>query len=97
MENTFSSCVNLYILTPDEKRKLWMDRTGNTLRRLAEVAGVTPSALSRTLRRPTMPVAQHRALVEFGVPPELLPRPYDQRPGPRPHRPVAESSASLPA
>lgn len=97
MKNTSTSCVNLSDLDTDEKRKLWMERTGNTLKRLAEVAGVTSSALSRTLRRPTMPVAQHQTLVEFGVPQELLPRPFNQKPGPRPRRPVAEPSASLSA
>lgn len=84
MENRTNSCINLYTLTPDEKRKIWLKRNGYTMTNLAKVAGVTVSALSRTLRNPTMPVAQHQALVDFGVPPELLPQPLDRRPGPRP-------------
>lgn len=77
-------CSNLSELSPDEKREIWIKRNGLTVKTLAEVAGVTASTFSRTLRKPTMPVEQHRSLVNFGVPPDLLPTPFDQKPGPKP-------------
>ena len=75
---------NLSELTTDEKREIWMKRNGCTVKRLAAEAGVTATVLSRTLRNPPMPVAQHQALVAFGVPPECLPKPQNKKPGPRP-------------
>lgn len=90
IQNTTMSFSNLSDLTMDEKREIWLKRNGCTVKRLAEVAGVTVSVLSRTLRNPTMPVAQHQALVQFGVPSEFLPQPLDKKRGPRP-------SATLPA
>ena len=90
IQNTTMSFSNLSDLTMDEKREIWLKRNGCTVKRLAEVAGVTVSVLSRTLRNPTMPVAQHQALVQFGVPSEFLPHPLDKKRGPRP-------SATLPA
>ncbi|WP_455784337.1 helix-turn-helix domain-containing protein [Bilophila wadsworthia] len=84
MNNAATVCSNLSELTTDEKREIWMKRNRCTVSRLAEVAGVTVSSLSRALRNSTMPVAQHQALVDFGVPAELLPRPFNRKPGPRP-------------
>ena len=89
-QNATTVFSDLSDLTADEKREIWLKRNGCTVKRLAEVAGVTVSVLSRTLRNPTMPVAQHQALVQFGVPSEFLPQPLDKKPGPRP-------SATLPA
>ena len=90
IQNATMSFSNLSDLTMDEKREIWLKRNGCTVKRLAEVAGVTVSVLSRTLRNPTMPVAQHQALVQLGIPSEFLPQPLDKKPGPRP-------SATLPA
>ena len=78
---------NLAELTRDEKREIWCKRKGETLRNLAQVAGVTKSTLSVHLRRETMPVAQHARLTEYGVPAELLPAPLDRKTGPKPRCP----------
>lgn len=84
MQNdTAISFLNLPDLSQEEKREIFLRRAGWTLRYLAEKVGVTVSTLSRSLRNPTMPTAQHQTLVKLGMPTELLPEPQDIRRGPK--------------
>lgn len=79
-----TSFINLPDLTREEKREIWLRRTGYTLKILAQVAGVSLTTLSLHMRNKTMPVRQHETLVAFGVPPEILPEPLDKKSGPKP-------------
>jgi hypothetical protein len=45
---------------------------------------VTPNSVSKLCDQETMPVRRHAQLLEQGLPAELLPRPEDIKPGPRP-------------
>lgn len=59
---------------------------------LTAVVGVVPNVLSRYLRDEFMPVKHHAALVEYGVPEEVLPPPGVCKRG-RPNRiPVTQAS-----
>lgn len=82
------SFIDLPDLTRDEKREIWLKRTGNTLRSLAEVAGISLSTMSNHMRNATMPSRQYEALVAYGVPEEVLPDPLDRKPGPKPKTPL---------
>lgn len=81
---TSMSCINLAELSQEEKRELFIRRAGWTLSYLAKNVGVSTATLSRHLRNTRMPSEQHRALVDLGMPPELLPEPRDIKPGPKP-------------
>ena len=78
-------------LTRDEKREIWMKRTGNTVARLASVIGVVPNVMSRYLRSDDMPATHHEALVAYGVPPEVLPDPVSRTPGRNPVVPLHQA------
>lgn len=91
-----TSFIDLPELTRDEKREIWLRRTGNTLKLLAGVAGVSVSTLSLNIRNNTMPVRQHETLVAYGVPPQILPDPMDQKPGPKPSLPALVEGAPYP-
>ena len=93
--NVSTMCFsNLEHLTTDEKRQAWLKRHKCTLTILAEVAGVSVSVLSRSLRSATMPTNQHAALCAFGVPVDLLPEPLDKKRGPKAaQRPLLAVSA----
>lgn len=94
LDNAATCCPNLADLSRDEKREIWMKRHGFTLTGLAGFVGVTTSTFSRTLRNATMPVAQHEKLVRLGMPPEILPKPFDKKPGrPSCRLPAAGASA----
>ena len=79
-----TSFIDLPDLSRNEKREIWLRRTGNTLKILAQVAGVSLPTLSSQIRGSTMPVRRHEALVAYGVPPQILPEPVDQKSGPKP-------------
>ena len=64
--------------------RLWLMISRNTITALAARIGISQGALSWGLKKDTMPVDSHKILVEAGVPVELLPRPEDVRPGPKP-------------
>ena len=86
--NTELSFTNVADLTRDEKREIWMKRTGHTVTLLASVVGVVPNVLSRYLRSEDMPAMHHAALVAYGVPPEVLPDPVQKARGRTPVSPV---------
>lgn len=95
-QNTETSFLNIADLTRDEKREIWLKRSGHTQAQLADVVGVVPNVLSRYLRAASMQVDHQKALVAFGVPEELLPPPEAKRPGrpPRTPRVQAESATA---
>lgn len=85
-------------ITRQEALRRWMRRTGTTFVALAEGAGVTGAQMSKLCGQETMPVRHHSHLVKKGVPSALLPRPEDQRPGPKPRPaciPNAEAMAAF--
>lgn len=82
--NSETSFLNLPQLSKNEKREIWLKRKEITLETLANLVGVKVSGLSKNLRNKTMPVEQHAVLVDFGLPPEILPAPQDQKRGPKP-------------
>lgn len=86
MNNSQIAFINLPQLSKNEKREIWMKRQQITMDTLAEVAGVKTPAISRNLRNDTMPVEQHKALVAYGLPAEILPVPMDQKRGPKPRK-----------
>lgn len=97
LDNAATYCPNLADLSRDEKREIWMKRHGFSITALARLVGVVPSTFSRTLRNATMPVAQHEKLVRLGMPPEILPEPFDKKPGRPSCRLPAASETALSA
>ncbi|MDL2279046.1 hypothetical protein LJC15_00080 [Desulfovibrio sp. OttesenSCG-928-G11] len=77
------SFIDLPDLTRDEKREIWLKRSGNTVVGLASVAGVSVPTLSRRLRDEAMPIDMHKLLTDYGVPLEVLPPADDAKRGPR--------------
>lgn len=76
---------------PDDRRealRIWLfaNRRSVTLTSLAALLGVTHGALSQALGKTRMGTRDHGVLVAAGVPPHLLPRPEDVRPGPKPRQ-----------
>lgn len=67
--------------TTDSERlaglRIWMEESGMTPPRLADIAGVSPTFMRVLLRRETMPMKRHRQLVAIGVPEECLPPPIE--------------------
>lgn len=79
--NAEMSFLEIPELTRDEKREIWLRRTGNSVEILSGIAGVTPSTLSRHLRSESMPSCHHILLIEYGVPAVCLPLPSDKTRG----------------
>ena len=75
-------------LSRDEKREIWMKRTGHTVKALASIVGVVPSVLSRYLASDDMPAVHHKTLVAYGVPAEVLPDPVQKPRGRTPVTPI---------
>lgn len=75
---------NLTSLTRQEALRLWLSRNGLSFSELGRRLGVTPNSVSKLCDQETMPVRRHAQLLEQGLPAELLPRPLDIKPGPRP-------------
>ncbi len=75
---------NLTSLTRQEALRLWLSRNGLSFSELGRRLGVTPNSVSKLCDQETMPVRRHAQLLEQGLPAELLPRPEDIKPGPRP-------------
>lgn len=84
MVNSETTFLNLPQLSKNEKREIWLKRKEITLETLANLVGVKVPGLSKNLRNKTMPVEQHATLVAYGLPPEILPAPLDQKRGPKP-------------
>ena len=82
---------------PDDRRealRIWLfaNRRSVTLTSLAALLGVTHGALSQALGKERMSTRDHGILLAAGIPPNLLPRPEDVRPGPKQGRKGAASS-----
>lgn len=75
---------NLTPVSRQEALLLWKTRTGQTYERLGGSIGLSGNAVSKLLGQETMPTHRHRQLLALGVPEELLPRPLDLKPGPKP-------------
>lgn len=82
MQSPFTS--NLTPLNRQESLRLWMDRTGSTFRAWGRLVGISGHALSTLCKQETMPTRRHAQLLALGVPEELLPKPFDHKPGPKP-------------
>ena len=81
-----SPAAQVVIPLPEDRRdalRLWLVASKTTYVELGKLLGMTSSAVSQTVSRERMPVRYHTRLVEYGIPPELLPRPEDVLPGPR--------------
>ena len=61
----------------------WMEDHNVTYRFIAPFLGVTADAVSKILKRDTMPTKHHQACVQLGFPLELLPKGADLKRGPR--------------
>ncbi len=70
-----------------QQLRAWMKDMEVTDNFVAQFMGVSPQAVNKMLKRPTMPTDRHKVCVELGFPVELLPRPEDLKPGPRPKIP----------
>lgn len=82
MEST--STVSLTHMNRQEALFLWMRRTGNTFQAWGRQMDMTGGALGTLCKQETMPTGRHAQLLALGVPEELLPRPFDHKPGPKP-------------
>jgi len=80
----FNSTANLTPLTRQEALRLWMNRNGKSFSAWGGNMGVTGNAVSKLCDQDTMPVHRHEQLRHLGVPAELLPKPMDLKPGPKP-------------
>lgn len=80
----FPISPNLTSLTRQEALRLWLSRNGLSFSELGRRLGVAPNSVSKLCDQETMPVRRHAQLLEQGLPAELLPRPEDIKPGPRP-------------
>lgn len=67
-----------------ERMRRWMSEYDITDRSIAEVLGITRARVTIMLNQETMPAKHHKAFLQLGFPAELLPRPLDKKPGPRP-------------
>jgi hypothetical protein len=90
-KQTFSSAQATIPLPKDRREalRLWLIVNKVTFVELGKVLGVTPAAVSQSVSFDRMPVRHHKALVDHGIPPELLPRPEDIPTGPRPKERLA--------
>jgi hypothetical protein len=70
--------------TRQELLRLWLDRTGHSFRRFGRSMGISGVSVARLCDQDTMPTDRHRQLLELGMPPNLLPKPVDQKPGRKP-------------
>ena len=87
-KKTYSQAQGVIPL-PDDRRqalKIWLFANGLSVSSLARTLDISPSALQQALGRDRMPVRNHQALIDAGIPAHLLPHPQDVRPGPRPQR-----------
>lgn len=69
-----------------EKLKLFMRMQKPPLSfvSLSKQLGISSAALGRHCANDTMPVNQHSHLIDKGIPENLLPKPEDRKPGPKP-------------
>ena len=82
MKSTFPD--NLTELSREEKLQIFLQRNRISFRFLGVRMDMTGTAVSSLCRGETMPTRRHAELVALGIPVELLPRPEDIKPGPRP-------------
>lgn len=62
--------------------RLWMKEHFIQSKDLADQLGVTPQRVNMMIRAETMPSHHHATCLRLGFPEDLLPKPFDGRPGP---------------
>lgn len=70
-------------LTRQELLRVWMRRNGLTYAALGRELGVGKTTIKNWFQAERIPAWRHEALVQFGVPVELLPEPINIAPGPK--------------
>ncbi|WP_288229139.1 XRE family transcriptional regulator [uncultured Desulfovibrio sp.] len=70
-----------------QQLRAWMKDKKVTDVFVAQFMDVSPQAVNKMLKRPTIRTDRHKVFVELGFPVELLPRPENLKPGPRPKIP----------
>ncbi len=68
--------------------RAWMKEHFIRSKDLADQLGITAQRVNVMIRAETMPSAHHAACLRLGFPEELLPTPYDGRPGPVTYPPI---------
>lgn len=77
------SYLELPDLTQEEKFILWKHKNANKYAKLRQSMGIDSSRFSVLINRGDIPPWLHKALLEKGVPFEVLPPPVKRKPGPR--------------
>jgi len=88
---------NLTDLSRDEKLWIFLNRSGLTFKAIGGKLDMTGTAAAKLCRGDTMPTRRHAELVALGIPADLLPRPEDIKPGPKPRRPLTTETATAAA
>lgn len=70
-----------------ERLRRWMSEHNITDRSLAEVLGLTRARITSMLNQETIPSQHHSTFLQLGFPADILPQPFDKKPGPRPKKP----------
>lgn len=82
-----SAGSQVVIPVPENRRealRLWMIAHKITFVELGKHLGLTSCGVSQAVSNDRIGVEHHKALVEYGLPPELLPRAEDVSRGPKP-------------
>lgn len=82
MESHFDA--NLIYPTKQERLLLWMRRNRRSYRGLGRDIDLSGVQVANLCGQDTMPTEHHAQLVALGVPADLLPKPLDVKPGPKP-------------
>lgn len=69
------SYLELPDLTQEEKFILWKSKNANKYTKIRKTMGIEPARFSRLMHRGDIPPWLHKALLEKGVPFEVLPHP----------------------
>lgn len=88
---------NLTDLSREEKLQIFLGRSGLTFKAIGEKLDMTGTAAAKLCRGETMPTRRHAELITLGIPAELLPKPEDIKPGPKPRRVAPAVAASATA
>lgn len=75
------SYLELSDLTQEEKFIIWRIRNAIKYREIQKQIGLTPARLSHLMHRGDIHPWLHKALLEKGVPLEVLPPPVQRKPG----------------
>lgn len=75
------SYLELPDLTQEEKFILWKKRNAKKYTEIRKIMGIKPARFSLLMNRGDIPPWLHKALLEKGVPFEVLPPPVQRKPG----------------